>query len=123
MRITKNFSKSEFDSKDGSEMPQDVLANITKLAMNLQILRDYLGVSISINSGYRSPEHNAKVGGKPKSMHLTGMAADIQNSTHSPKQIFDAIEHLQSTGQMMQGGLKAYATFVHYDIRGHYARW
>lgn len=123
MVLTKNFSKSEFDSKDGSQMPPEVFTNITKLAMNLQVLRDYLGVSIRINSGYRSPEHNAKVGGKPKSLHLTGKAADIQNSTHSPQQIFDAIEHLQATGQMMQGGLHAYSTFVHYDIRGHYARW
>lgn len=123
MILTKNFNKSEFDSKDGADMPDEVLANITKLAMNLQVLRDYLGVTIRINSGYRSPEHNKKIGGATNSFHVKGMAGDIQNSTHTPKQIFNAIEHLISTGQMIQGGLKAYATFVHYDIRGYSARW
>ena len=32
---------------------------------------------IVINSGYRSPELNKKVGGSPTSNHLTGCAADI----------------------------------------------
>ena len=123
MKLTENFNKSEFDSKDGAEMPQDVLMNIKKLAENLQVLRDYLGVSITVNSGYRSPAHNAKVGGKPKSLHLKGMAADIVANGFTPKQVFDAIEKLQSEGKMTVGGLKAYNSFVHYDIRGHFARW
>jgi hypothetical protein len=55
MKLTNNFSKSEFDSKDGAEMPDDVLENVKKLAGYLQILRDHLGKSIKINSGYRSP--------------------------------------------------------------------
>lgn len=33
---------------------------------------------IIINSGYRSPELNKKVGGAPTSNHLTGCAVDIR---------------------------------------------
>ena len=33
---------------------------------------------IVINSGYRSPELNKKVGGSPTSNHLTGCAVDIR---------------------------------------------
>ena len=33
---------------------------------------------IMINSGYRSPELNKKVGGSPTSNHLTGCAVDIR---------------------------------------------
>jgi hypothetical protein len=55
MKLTKNFSKLEFDSKDGAEMPNEVLENVKKLAGYLQILRDHLDKSIKINSGYRSP--------------------------------------------------------------------
>ena len=36
--------------------------------------------SIIINSGYRSPELNKKVGGSPTSNHLTGCAVDIRVS-------------------------------------------
>jgi uncharacterized protein YcbK (DUF882 family) len=102
--------------------------NVKKLAENLQVLRDYLGVSITVNSGYRSPEHTQKlieqgIRTSLKSYHVKGMASDIVANGFTPKQVFDAIEKLQSEGKMMIGGLHAYNTFLHYDIRGHYARW
>ena len=36
------------------------------------------GVPIIINSGYRSPQLNKKIGGVPTSNHLTGCAVDIR---------------------------------------------
>ena len=30
---------------------------------------------MAINSGYRTPEHNEKVGGKPGSSHIKGLAS------------------------------------------------
>lgn len=78
MRLTANFTKKEFDSKDGEEMPQDVFFNIVKLANQLQILRSKLKRPIKINSGYRSPQHNKNVGGSPNSQHLLGKASDIK---------------------------------------------
>jgi hypothetical protein len=42
---------------------------------------------------------------------------------HTPKQVADAIEFLINQGKMREGGLKAYGTFTHYDIRGTKARW
>ena len=123
MKLTKNFSKKEFDSKDGSEMPQDVFVNIQKLANKLQVLRDYLGKQISINSAYRSPSHNKSVGGAKNSQHLYGKASDITVKEMTPKQVYDAIEILISNGDMLQGGLGLYNTFVHYDFRGNKSRW
>lgn len=120
MKLTKNFSLEEFRCKDGSI---DHIDQIQRLAINLQVLRDYLGKPIKINSGYRSPEYNAKIGGAKNSFHVKGMAADIVADGFTPKQLFDIIESLQNKGQMIVGGLKAYNTFVHYDIRGHLARW
>ena len=64
--MTKNFSKSEFDSGCGAEMPLNVYYNMQKVANQLQILRNYLGKPITINSGYRSQEYNAKIGGAHK---------------------------------------------------------
>lgn len=52
--------------------------NLEYLARNLlQPLREALG-PVRINSGYRSPEVNAKVGGSPTSYHCLGCAADIE---------------------------------------------
>ena len=42
----------------------------------LDPLRAKVG-KIRINSGYRTPEHNAKVGGSPTSQHTKGEAVDI----------------------------------------------
>jgi uncharacterized protein YcbK (DUF882 family) len=123
MKLTTNFSKSEFDSKDGAEMPANVLANVKKLAENLQVLRDYLNAPITVNSGYRSPQHNANEGGAKRSQHLFGTGADIVVRGYTPTQVAAAIEKLISEGKMLQGGLKAYKSFVHYDIRGVRVRW
>lgn len=121
--ITKNFSKSEFDSKDGAQMPDNILVNVVKLACNLQRLRDAIGKPIIINSGYRSEAHNRKVGGSPNSQHLLGKAADIRVSGMTSGQIANEIEKLILKGEMLQGGLGIYDTFAHYDIRKTQARW
>ena len=124
MKLSKNFNLSEFESKDGSETPPEVVENLKELSQNLQILRDYIGgVSIQINSGYRSPEHNREVGGAKNSQHLYGKAGDIVVKPFTPKDIKTIIEELISNGKIKEGGLSAYNTFVHYDIRGTKARW
>lgn len=123
MKLTKNFSKSEFDSKDGACMPNDVLQNIYNLAQNVQVIRDYLGVPININSGYRSPAHNKKVGGVKNSYHVQGKASDLSSKQKTPLQIYNAILELIKQGKIYNGGVGIYDTFVHYDIGGNGRRW
>ena len=121
--MTKNFKLKEFECKDGSKMPLEVYENVIKLANQLQFLREYTGRPITINSAYRSPEHNAKVGGSKTSQHLLGKAADITIQSLKPAEVFMIIEELIDMGHMLQGGLGLYDTFVHYDIRRTKARW
>lgn len=123
MKLTKNFDSSEFDCHDGSETPCGVLVNLKELAFNLQALRDYFGKPIVINSGYRSPAYNRKVGGAKNSQHLEGKAADIRIEGKKPVQVKAAIEKLISEGKMKNGGIGQYPSFVHYDVREKAARW
>lgn len=123
MRLTKNFTQREFRSKDGSKMPLDVLDNIKELACNLQVLRDFLGESIKVNSGYRSEAHNKAVGGVKSSKHTKGLASDIRVKDLDTDDLYLIIEALIKQGDMQEGGLGVYDTFVHYDIRGTRARW
>lgn len=92
LRISKNFSVSEMvKSATATRLGVDNspsslhLVNMTHLAINiLQPVRDKFGV-ITINSGYRSPALNAKVGGSKTSQHCNGQAADFESfSTPNP---------------------------------------
>jgi uncharacterized protein YcbK (DUF882 family) len=123
MKLSKNFSLSEFNSKDGAVADQLVINNLSILSEQLEVLREYLGKPIQVTSGYRSKEHNAKIGGAKNSTHVNGMAADIKVKGLSPLEIYNAIEKLIADGKMKQGGLGLYRSWVHYDIRGEKARW
>ena len=85
--LTNNFSlhemiKSETASRRGMDNyphSDEIIANLTVLCEQvLQPLRDAYGVGIKVNSGYRSPDVNAAVGGSRTSDHCKGQAADIE---------------------------------------------
>ena len=122
--MTKNFKKSEFDCKCGCEMPSEVLVNITKLANQLQYIRDNVAMPITINSAYRCEAHNKSVGGSVNSQHLLGKAADIVIKGLDPVlDTYDYLDELILSGEILQGGLGMYQSFTHYDIRKNKARW
>ena len=137
MKLTKNFSLDEFIYSDFfGEFQEDVLMscqeneslllpNIQKLAIQLQVLRDYINKPISINIAYRPVwwEHKQKRSGG--SQHCLGNAADIVSKDYTPRELAQIIEHLISDSEMLQGGLSAYSTFTHYDIgyNGRKRRW
>ena len=56
----------------------EAIANLKRVCGWLEVLRSRAGGPILINSGYRSPQLNKKIGGVPTSNHLTGCAVDIR---------------------------------------------
>jgi len=122
-KLSKNFDWSEFESRDGAPMPPDVKENIQELAKNLEVIREAVGRPLKINSGYRSPAWNKKVGGVSGSQHQKGRAADLVSSGVTPSQLHAIILDLIIKGKIKEGGVGKYGTFVHYDIRGTKARW
>lgn len=123
MQLTKNFHLREFACKDGTPVPNNLIPVIQELANNLQILRDELGVSIHVNSGYRTEKHNKNIGGVKNSFHVKGMAGDLSTRDVKPRKFARTIKRLIKQGKMKQGGVGLYNGFVHYDIRGYNATW
>ena len=86
MKLTANFSLEELTKSetalrfDLDNAPNDEqLANLVALCeCILQPVRDHFGKGVKVNSGLRTPEVNAKVGGSKTSDHCKGMAADIE---------------------------------------------
>lgn len=69
------FQPEEFDSPDllgsGAEYMD------YEFMLMIDDAREIADMPFIITSGYRTPEHNANVGGSPTSSHTRGYAADI----------------------------------------------
>ena len=97
-KLSEHFTLGEF-TKSGSHpevynIPShEAIANLKRLCVWLEALREASpdptaspgpskrrGAPIIINSGYRSPQLNRKIGGANNSNHLTGCAVDIRTS-------------------------------------------
>lgn len=108
-----NFQIKEFACHDGS----DEIRIDEELVEKLQIIRSYFGVPVSINSGYRSPEHNAFVGGVKNSNHVLGKAADIVVKGVSPKTVAEFAKKIGFRG------VGLYKDFTHVDTRDKTSYW
>lgn len=82
--------------------------------MALDILRTHWSQPLHITSGYRCAKHNAdpKVGGEPKSMHLTGRAVDIKMPDANERYAF-----VRLAMKLGFYGIGIMATAVHLDNR------
>lgn len=76
IEMIKSAKADEF-SIDNFPRDCDIIDNIIYTMECLDHIREEYGLPLYISSGYRCPELNSKVGGKEKSQHLKGQAADI----------------------------------------------
>ena len=72
------FTKSNSHPEVYNIPSHEAIANLKRVCVWLEVLRSRAGGPIIINSGYRSPQLNKKIGGVPTSNHLTGCAVDIR---------------------------------------------
>jgi hypothetical protein len=79
----------------------------------LETLAQSLGRPITLNSAYRSPEYNRRIGGARNSMHVQRKAVDIQWGTNSAQGRVDFIQKAINAGFT---GIGCYNSFCHVDI-------
>ena len=84
-KLSEHFTLGEFIRSNHPEIynipSHEAIENLKRLCGWLEVLRERSCTPIIINSGYRSPQLNRKVGGAANSNHLTGCAADIRVSS------------------------------------------
>ena len=95
--MSKYFKEIEYN------MDADFLAKLDKA-------RELANIPFTINSAYRSTEQNTRVGGKPNSSHLKGLAVDIRANDSSTRYI--VLNALISVGFNRIG---VASSFIHVD--------
>ena len=86
MQLTNNFTLSEMVKSDTAlrhdmdNTPEEAeIENLKRLCEKvLQPVREHFKTGVKVNSGFRHPDVNAKVGGSKTSDHCKGQAADIE---------------------------------------------
>ena len=116
-KLSSNFRVRELACKDGS----DAVLAAPRLVMVLQTIRDHFDAPVTINSGYRTPQYNAKVGGAAQSQHCYGTAADIVVKGVAPAKVAAYARRIMPNW----GGVGTYTKqgFVHVDVREQRSDW
>ena len=112
--VSEHFRVREFACKDGT----DTVFIHPQLPIWAEAAREING-PFSPNSAYRTPGHNADVGGAALSKHCWGTAMDIPAQDATPEQLYAHFE--QILGQ--SGGLGLYPWGIHVDTREVKTRW
>lgn len=123
---SKYFTIKEFKCKCGNcEMPANMPPQ--KLIDLLENIREHFNKPLIINSGYRCPTHNKKIGGASKSRHIVGDAVDFIIKDVRTK---DVMKYVISKYDKEPFGIaisvntsSEYKGFIHLDVRGYRARW
>ena len=115
LSLSTNFKVREFRSRCGS----DKILIAPALVTLLQQIRNNFGAAVTINSGYRTPEHNKAVGGATFSRHMIGDAADITVKDVPPLEVCQYAESLMPKS----GGIGLYTNYSHVDTRPDRSRW
>lgn len=107
MNLSANFTLKELTKSDTATRlgldntpDEETIENLKLLCEKvLQPVREHFGKPVTINSGYRSPESNAAVGGSKSSDHCKGQACDLEiNGVANPdlaQWIMDNLEYTQ----------------------------
>lgn len=125
--LSEHFQLGEFTESKHPEVynvpSHTAIANLTRLCEWLEVLRERAGCPIIINSGYRSPQLNKRVGGEPTSNHLTGCAADIRTNGMEQAIVYGAIlityakESHQEFDELLIERNRYGAVWLHFAVR------
>jgi hypothetical protein len=101
------------DTPSGRISADEIVANLSKLAVNvLDVVTRRLG-KVTVHSGLRPPYYNARIGGAKNSQHMYGRAADITVAGYSPAQVHAYVRDNIPAAK----GLGRYPGFTHVDVR------
>lgn len=113
-RLSENFTADEMACRCTDPSCHLTLVS-PRLVDALQTLRALIAAPLWITSGYRCLNHNAAIGGRRRSFHTMGLAADIAAAAPvSLAELADCAAGISAIGGV---GLYPQRGFVHVDVR------
>lgn len=120
MNLSPHFSLAELTASEtalragiDNTPPPGVLANLKRLAVTLEAVRDQANGPLYISSGYRCLAVNRLVGSGDTSAHVLGLAADITAARLTPRQLATAI---RDTGIVFDQLILEFDRWVHIGL-------
>lgn len=114
---TPHFHPYELRCKDGAPYPERwYQSRAANLLQACEDVRRMFNRPMTVISGYRTPEYNAKIGGAKKSQHMQGRAVDFVIDGVPPATVQKAIFENQHSLHRIRG-FGEYPTFTHIDTR------
>ena len=107
LTIETHFTEAELSCRCGcGKMVEE------DLLVRLEALRRIVNRPLIITSGARCEEYNRKIGGKPKSWHLHGLAVDVACTN-----TWDRFALIHAAQQLGFNGIGIAENFIHLDLR------
>lgn len=121
MKLSRYFTLEEFtDSQEAarrgiSNAPDAAIAaNLERLALAMDRVRELLGHPVFVSSGYRSPPLNKAIGGSKTSSHMQGLACDFAcPGFGNPLEVAQAIA---KSGIEFDQLIHEYGRWVHFGL-------
>ena len=113
MKISKHFTRAEVRCRCGCRFDTMDIETL----MLADAVRDYVGKSITPNSGARCLAYNRAIGSSDESWHVKARAMDLP--VENPRRVYDWLCETFP----FQYGFGLYRAFVHVDSRPIPGRW
>lgn len=120
-QLSKNFTRAEIACKGGDACCGGAAVAHPLMVKLAQALRDYLGLSIGVSSGFRCVKHNRAIGGVEGSYHSLGEAWDLWGSECTVDEVYAACLHVIAELGYGHAILYKARGFVHLDIHARKA--
>ena len=118
--LSQYLTRQEYECQHCGSLPPDLfIHNIRPPYLTLFSMFDHIrgewGKAIPVSSGYRCPFHNQSVGGSQISVHMFGLALDLDcGDTEEVEDLYDEILSLYP--ELRIGKYTDTGTFIHIDI-------